>query len=135
MAANAWCVRSLSLALLSTAMLAAQSKRESPVSDLVGSWQGSMESDGPSVEVQIREDQGQLHGKMIMPLTSPGGSQSKAEEEILQPEFDGRALSFKIKANGQLQAYRLELVKQNAGELRPAASGEQGIQMTRISSQ
>ena len=120
---------------LAAATLAAQTKTKFSNSDVVGLWHGSMGDDGPTVDLQVQEDHGQLHGKMTMPMTAPGASQSSAEQEMLEPQFDGQVLSFKIKAGGQPQAYQFELDEKNAGELRPAASSEDAIKMTRVSSQ
>ncbi|HEU4391839.1 MAG TPA: hypothetical protein VFV34_28895 [Blastocatellia bacterium] len=85
--------------------------------DLIGTWQGRFEG-LPAVDLTIKIDANKLSGVAVLYTMVDVGSgpevDDKEEQPIIEPRFDGKALTFKIKRKSEEQI--LELVMTLVGK-------------------
>ena len=97
---------------------------------LAGTWKGSL-PDGPSVELQIQEQNGVLGGRLIMPMQTPGGTSANDELEMTDLQFDGRILSFNAKSERRTQAFRLEMKSESTADFQVGTESNEAIHLTK----
>ena len=92
---------------------------------LTGVWKGNFpETAVPAAEITLNIQAGQLVGKAVFYKVSDGEIKGKAEAPILDPVFDGKVLSFKVKRDdGSFFKGRVEFVAEHEAVLRPNDQG------------
>ena len=110
-AATAICVAA-AITCLSTGEVGAQSSTAK--SEVAGRWQGKFPSEDGSatsiadapvaVEIAVKDDAGKISGTAIFFVIRNNGDKpevkGRVESELVEPRFDGTALTFSIKTNG-----------------------------------
>jgi len=97
---------------------------------VVGLWTGRVEQWGdlPSVDLKITEKDGRLSGRATYYLhyEGPNGREvgGKDETDLLEPRFDGRRLSFKVKSpDGKTHSVELRLTGDGQGDYVEVGAG------------
>ena len=102
------------------ALIATASPAEKPIA---GTLQGKIKGQ-PAVTLSVKAEGNKLSGAVIFYLLrDDGGSLTvagKTELPLIDPKFDGKALSFQVKHDQpeKLVAFEMKLVGENEGELK-----------------
>jgi hypothetical protein len=121
----------LVLSLGLTISAAAQSRQQKPEtetppisqSSIIGTWKGEINQQ-PAVEVLLRNDGGKLAGTAVFyPIRGVGEEPpagEKTEVSLIEPQFNGRALSFKIKRpDGATAKIEMKFVSETEAVMKP----------------